>query len=1056
MIGWINLSVEAFICDSFGRDAWLKIIKQAHVETNWVSSCPYSDKITYDLVITGAGILGVSVPQALEAYGSYFVNYVVKQGYLRLLRSLGSNIAEFLANLNNLHLHLTMGFPAMVAPAFRVEQVTPISLLLHYHSIRPALWPIVTGVLKGSSQLLFGHGVEMEVLASREAGDCDHEIFRVTYPCQPALSAWHDHGAGAASLMALPPALFYELFPFHIVLDEECRIVQAGSVVTRLLGSTLLPGSPLSATFKLRHPYIPLEHGRMVLEADSLFLLKALSSGLELKGQMVQTTMPDGRPVLLFLGSPRLATLEELGAQGLFLADIPLHDMSRDFVLLAEQRQAEADLKERFEKLALELRLANERLEQATRWLDEERLRSDALLYRMLPADIAADLREGRRVEAISYPEVTILFSDMVGFTNTSAKSTPEEVYNMLNEMYDKFDALADAFPDVYKLETIGDAYFLVCNLTTECDKHVDIVIDFAIRMQEAARQVKNAQGEPVQIRVGIHTGPVVGGVLGAKTPRFSIYGDTVNVASRMESHGLPGKIHISGAAYARIVDKHKYAVRERGNIAVKGRGNMTTYLIGGTQDDWLLRHSSFDAQIDTAYVSAAARAAAGGAGAGREGSFVITASNRSVGDLASLSSRVGMEAITEGDEDRMSRNPTALVARESVNSFTTVNGQPPPNSGTGGGGGSDRSSSQQVAGGASGGGSGQMSAGQMFGSIAGPPTSAEGGPGELPPMASSPAVGGGGGGGGGGVLSALRSVDSFRDMRSNGSFREPGGPPAIASPSAAGRETSFRAVYARGGRSTGPNSPVPHPVLTHSASRSNLAPPGSGLTAFGGGGGGGGSGNDAHIVDAAPFAADSYPAEPNAHMPPLRRGSSALGHGAGGAGSPVADGSPLAAGSHLGMVMARSVTSKVSPLAAAAAAAAAAVAAQAAAVAAAAGQEAEAAQSPKGGALSPVAEVSSRLSDLGSPSDKAQAAPASPEPTRSVPFLSVGSLLPGRGRSDGPRAPSMAGAAGGGPSHSPSRSATTGSTGLGDDAPPTPSGKSKGLVGKLKSLLKK
>ncbi|GFR46282.1 hypothetical protein Agub_g7836 [Astrephomene gubernaculifera] len=324
-----------------------------------------------------------------------------------------------------------------------------------------------------------------------------------------------------------------------------------------------------------------------LVQSGAQWSLQARSSGLELRGQWTRTAMPDGRPVLLFLGSPRVATLEEMGAHGLFLSDIPLHDMSRDFVLLAEQRQAERELQQRYRSLAAELAEANTRLEQATSWLAEERSRSDALLYRMLPADIAADLREGRKVEAINYPEVTILFSDVVGFMVASGGSSNEQMYDLLNVLYDRFDCLIDEFPDVYKLETIGDAYFLVCNLTTHCPRHVDAVIDFAIRMQAAARGVRDAQGQPVQIRIGIHTGPVVGGVLGAKTPRFSVYGDTVNVASRMESHGLPGKIHISAAAYARIVDKHKYAVRERGNIAVKGRGNMTTYLVSGFNEEW-------------------------------------------------------------------------------------------------------------------------------------------------------------------------------------------------------------------------------------------------------------------------------------------------------------------------------------------------------------------------------------------------------------------------------------------------------------------------------------
>ncbi|GLC52309.1 hypothetical protein PLESTB_000607500 [Pleodorina starrii] len=863
----------AFICDSFGRDAWLKIIKQAHVDCNWVSSCPYPDKVTYDLVITGAGILGVTVPQALEAYGQYFVNYVIQQGYTRLLRSLGANIAEwvvtgeegakFLANLNNLHLHLTMGFPSMVAPAFRVEQVTSTSLLLHYHSIRPALWPIVSGVLKGISKVLFDFEVELQLVASREQGDCDHEIFRVSYPHQESLADWDDHGAALASSYAMTSDFFYDMFPFHVILDRDCRVVQCGRVMGRLFGDTTLTrGSLVSDTFKLRHPYIPFEYERMVLESDSLFLLKSLEKGLEFKGQMVQTSMPDGLPVLLFLGSPRVANLEEMTCHGIYLSDIPLHDMSRDFVLLAEQRQAEADLKERFEKMAVELRVANSRLEQATRWLDEEKQRSDALLYRMLPADIAVDLREGRKVEPISYPEVTILFSDMVGFTNTSAKSTPEEVYNMLNIMYDKFDRLVDDFPDVYKLETIGDAYFLVCNLTTECEKHVDTAIDFAIRMQAAAREVKNAQGEPVQIRIGIHTGPVVGGVLGAKTPRFSIYGDTVNVASRMESHGLPGKIHISEAAYLRIVEKEKYAVRERGNIAVKGRGNMTTYLIGGTADDWLLRNSSFDTQMD------------GGSGNLRDGSFVVTASARSGESLAPRTTG-GMEAIKEGDEGRAFRtNPAGSASHVPASSNTSssiMNNNNNNNnnnsanqlcsnregSGRHGGAGAvlapaRASGAGALASGGGGGGGGSGHAIQILSAARGstennPIATGAGGSDSnldafISPQAAAAAAAAAATAAtaassvaGGGVGSAQ---PSFTSLHAGGSLRE-GLPPSVPSGGLL-RDTSFRAVYARGRGAVNPGSPLVstnRSALSMAASLTNLATAGASIAGSVGGG---------------------------------------------------------------------------------------------------------------------------------------------------------------------------------------------------------------------------
>jgi len=162
MIGWINLSVESFITTTFGADKWAAVVDHLGdkatgkaFDTNWVSSCPYPDAVTYDIVIAAAGILGVTVNQALEAYGEYFVKYVAAQGYTKLLNCLGSSFGEFLRNLNNLHLHLSMSFEAMEAPAFRCEKVTPKSVELHYFSKRPALWPLVVGVLRGMARSYF-------------------------------------------------------------------------------------------------------------------------------------------------------------------------------------------------------------------------------------------------------------------------------------------------------------------------------------------------------------------------------------------------------------------------------------------------------------------------------------------------------------------------------------------------------------------------------------------------------------------------------------------------------------------------------------------------------------------------------------------------------------------------------------------------------------------------------------------------------------------------------------------------------------------------------------
>ncbi|EFJ47487.1 guanylyl and adenylyl cyclase family member, partial [Volvox carteri f. nagariensis] len=625
---WINNSVESFVRDTFGDAVWTSVLTAAGVSDSggWVSSCPYPDSETYKLVVTASNMLGVTPAQALEAYGVYFVDYVTKQGYGKLLHTLGSNIAEFLQSLNNLHLHLTMSFPAMSAPAFKCTGVGPESLELHYHSNRPALGPIVVGVLRGLAERYWGLGdrLGVKLLRGRDDGSEDHEVFLVTYPYQEALSHWQP-AAPAAEGGPLPPSplsphrftvcpdTFYSLFPFHLLLDRQCFVVQAGAALMRLFPD-LTAGTHLADTFQLRHPYISLEYDTIISELNNAFLLKAKATGLEVKGQMLPVPLlpphcssssgggcggggGGGCPFaaaaaaaaaadggagegLLFLGTVRLSGLDDMRDQRLFLSDIPLHDINRDFVLLAEQRQAEAQLKERFEALTLELKKVNSSLCDMTHWLEQERERSDQLLYQMLPRQVATVLKSGAKMPASEHPEATILFSDIVGFTEIAARCSPLEVCSLLDELYHHFDTAIEQYPELYKVETIGDAYMVVANVTTPCPNHADRLLEFAVRMHQEARQVRCTLGESVRIRVGMHSGPVVAGVVGKKMPRFCLFGDTVNTASRMESHGLPGQIHISDACYSCLKNKAAFAIRERGNISVKGKGMMRTYLI--------------------------------------------------------------------------------------------------------------------------------------------------------------------------------------------------------------------------------------------------------------------------------------------------------------------------------------------------------------------------------------------------------------------------------------------------------------------------------------------
>nr|XP_040236766.2 receptor-type guanylate cyclase Gyc76C-like isoform X1 [Anopheles coluzzii]XP_040236767.2 receptor-type guanylate cyclase Gyc76C-like isoform X1 [Anopheles coluzzii]XP_049465860.1 receptor-type guanylate cyclase Gyc76C-like isoform X1 [Anopheles coluzzii]XP_049465861.1 receptor-type guanylate cyclase Gyc76C-like isoform X1 [Anopheles coluzzii]XP_049465862.1 receptor-type guanylate cyclase Gyc76C-like isoform X1 [Anopheles coluzzii]XP_049465863.1 receptor-type guanylate cyclase Gyc76C-like i len=219
-------------------------------------------------------------------------------------------------------------------------------------------------------------------------------------------------------------------------------------------------------------------------------------------------------------------------------------------------------------------------VQDRTRLLCEEKRKTEDLLHRMLPQPVAEKLTKGLGVEPVSYDSVTIYFSDIVGFTAMSAESTPLQVVNFLNDLYTVFDRIIKGY-DVYKVETIGDAYMVVSGLPiTNGNRHVGEIASMALELLQAVRshRIAHRPNETLKLRIGIHTGPVVAGVVGLTMPRYCLFGDTVNTASRMESNGEALKIHISQQCKDALDTLGGYVIVERGLIAMKGKGEVMTY----------------------------------------------------------------------------------------------------------------------------------------------------------------------------------------------------------------------------------------------------------------------------------------------------------------------------------------------------------------------------------------------------------------------------------------------------------------------------------------------
>lgn len=211
--------------------------------------------------------------------------------------------------------------------------------------------------------------------------------------------------------------------------------------------------------------------------------------------------------------------------------------------------------------------------------LQIEQEKSEKLLLNILPKPIADRLKRGARTIADHFPDVTVLFSDLVGFTKLSTHITASELVEKLNEIFLAFDMLAEAH-GLEKIKTIGDAYMLVGGLPMPRADHAEAVANMAIDMVKAISRLNTRNNDNFQIRVGIHTGPVVAGVIGKNKFNYDLWGDTVNTASRMESQGISGSIQISEITYQRIKDK--FIFEQRGPIEVKGKGEMVTYLLKG------------------------------------------------------------------------------------------------------------------------------------------------------------------------------------------------------------------------------------------------------------------------------------------------------------------------------------------------------------------------------------------------------------------------------------------------------------------------------------------
>ncbi|XP_056457976.1 soluble guanylate cyclase 88E-like [Gadus chalcogrammus] len=634
MYGLYLEAVNDYINESYGEDVWRLIEARAEIpHLKFVRHQMYNDNLILRLAKAAGEVLGKTHDELMYAFGVYMVKRIGNYGYERILKVLGRNVRDFINELDNLHEYFRFSFPKVQPPSFCVEEECETSLTLHYRSTRKGFTQFVKGQLSQVGRQFYNTDIEVEILSKEETEKMTYVVYKMNFD-NAAFKHRMPQQKTAPGYEKLPMkrGIFFDMFPFSVIFRRDMTMYRIGDGLKEVFSD--LQGKKVNEEFTLVRPMLEFSWDNIYFHLNNVFELmskavvemeemkgsdqeyssaltqynsSANSGGediellafqtvtgkcsetifedlreppkkpLHLKGQMKYVPQWDS---LIFLGTPIIETVEDMIKMGVYVNDLNLHDSSRELILAGTQQSAE-----------LQLALDQEQqkyaqLQEIIKKLDEEKKRGDSLLYAMIPKAVADRLRKG--ITALEtcqvFPDVTILFSDVVKFNEICIHITPMQVVDMLNEIYIVFDTLSEKH-NVYKVETIRDAYMVVAGVPNKTTFHAHHICDMALDMLSSIDHLKDpSTGDNIQIRVGIHSGMVVAGVVGLKMPRYCLFGDTVNTASRMESNGVGMQIHISQTTKDHL-EHEPYIIEERGKIFVKGKGYMKTYWLKGKED---------------------------------------------------------------------------------------------------------------------------------------------------------------------------------------------------------------------------------------------------------------------------------------------------------------------------------------------------------------------------------------------------------------------------------------------------------------------------------------
>ncbi|KAK4882895.1 hypothetical protein RN001_006214 [Aquatica leii] len=632
MYGMLLESVQHFVQLEYGEELWKEVLR--------VSDCQYSvfnthqiypDHVISTLASACAEITSDSYDSFMHFFGICFVRYTCIFGYDVSIKATGRFFTDFLQNVDNLHSQFRFTYPKMKSPSMYLTEVNENGCNLVYRSVRHGFKHYLMGQLQQVAKQYFDLEVKTTVLGTRVSKANNRTIHVIyvrlefdntEYMRNRSKKEFHMR---TTQLPPVPCKILLTLFPFSVLINSSMEIVGIGDKLAEVWGDRgQIVGHSITKYFRIRRPkgvlftWKNLYYLRSVLFSLE-FLYGAVETGTDLSNttselndnkenleisdvqlsiskyksttssikpyqfrrdsnQALKNILLKGQMkyikdinAVIFLCSPIINDLDELIERGLFINDLNFHGLSREMVLAGWQHNSKLELTfEKAEQRSIEL-------EHNYKLLDTWKRRGDDLLYSMIPKTVADRLRAGDSSLSTceSFDCVTIMFCDLVGINSATVQDAMDLVSSM-NEVFSCFDELMDKF-NVYKVETVDQIYMASSGAPERTTSHAENVANLSLSMIDHVKSLRMPSGGKVEIRIGIHSGPTVAGVVGIKVPRYCFFGDTVNTASRMQSTSLSGHIHISSVTKD-MLPQNQYVIKSRGTIKIKGKGEMETF----------------------------------------------------------------------------------------------------------------------------------------------------------------------------------------------------------------------------------------------------------------------------------------------------------------------------------------------------------------------------------------------------------------------------------------------------------------------------------------------